>query len=67
MSSEKRELRTEAVSITVTPTQRAMVDMMAERDDRSMANMLRVIIVEAFEKRGLTLGAKAEASDGDAN
>ncbi|KKN29606.1 hypothetical protein LCGC14_0842200, partial [marine sediment metagenome] len=55
MSSEKRELRTEAVSITVTPTQRAMVDMMAERDDRSMASMLRIIIAEAFEKRGLTL------------
>ena len=55
------ERKTKAVSITVTPTQRAMVDMMAERDDRSMANMLRVIIVEAFEKRGLKLAA--EASD----
>lgn len=61
MSSEKRELRTEAVSITVTPTQRAKVDMMAELADRSMAGMLRVCIDEAFEKRGLKL--TAEASD----
>ena len=64
------EKRTEAVSITVTPTQRAMVDMMAELDDRSMANMLRVIIVEAFETRGLALDQEevdkltTEASDG---
>ncbi len=53
------EKKTKAVSITVTPTQRAMVDMMAELDDRSMASELRVIIVEAFEKRGLKLTKEA--------
>ncbi len=57
------EKKTEAVSITVTPTQRAKVDMMAELADRSMAGMLRVCIDEAFEKRGLKLAREAEASD----
>ena len=64
------EKKTKAVSITVTPTQRAKVDMMAELADRSMAGMLRVCIDEAFEKRGLALDQEevdkltTEASDG---
>ena len=61
MSSEKRELRTEAVSITVTPTERAMVDMMLAIEDRSMASMLRILIREGFATRGLKL--EAEAND----
>ena len=62
MPSEKRELRTETVSITVTPTERAMVDMMLAIEDRSMASMLRILIREGFATRGLRL--TAEASDG---
>lgn len=57
------EKKTEAVSITVTKTQRAMVNMMAELDDRSMASELRIIIVRAFASRGLTLRVTEEASD----
>ena len=55
------EKQTEAISITVTATERRMVDEMAASEVRSMANMVRLLIREGYATREK---AKAEASDG---
>ncbi len=54
---------TESLSFNVTKTEKDMVNAMVAHEYRTVSNMMRVIIREAFETRGLKLGAKAEASD----
>jgi hypothetical protein len=58
MTRAARETRTASLSVRTTPTIKALIDKIAETDDRSVCQILERLILRAAEDRGLIVPGK---------
>lgn len=56
------ETKSETLNLRVSPSFKRALKVVAERENRSMVNALECLVIEYFEKKGLTEADMAEAA-----
>jgi hypothetical protein len=53
MKTENKEVRTETFGVRLSPTEIAQLETLAETEDRTPSDMLRMCFIREFRARGL--------------